>query len=85
MDCIHFHWESGDGGAKEYPAPDLSLRVPHDTPHSEPVTSSTSLARNRRPGHAGGSWAGAVLDQNRLFWLNPLGIFELLPGPYQSA
>lgn len=25
MDCPDFHFESGDGGVKEYPAPDLSL------------------------------------------------------------
>ena len=55
------------------------------TPHSEPVTSSTSLLQNRSPGHAAGSRAGAALDQHKLFWLDRLGIVELLSGRYQSA
>ena len=59
---------------------EYTLRTPH-----EPVSSSTSLLRNRRPGHAAGSRAGAALDQYRLFWLDPLEIVELLSGRYQSA
>ncbi len=36
---------------------------------SEPVTSGTSLVRNRRPGSAAESWAGAALDQPISSWV----------------
>ena len=67
MNCPDVHFDSGDGGVKEYPATDLSLF--QETPQSEPVTSGLSLVRNRSAGSAVESSAGTAIDQHISSWL----------------